>query len=153
MPLFGRKKEQIEKEIKDIEEIKQAIEPVKAPKIEEKIPELEKPTFAPLFVKLDKYRKILDSLTELKTALEAINNAFTTLNELEKLKAESLKAIENAVEKVGKKTIALDSEFLRPSGYQEEVPSELLATESLGSTITDLKSQIEQIKSELQSVS
>jgi len=152
MPLFGRKKEEIEKEIKDIEEIKQAIEPLKAPKIEEKIPEPEKPTSAPLFIKLDKYRKILDSLTELKTALEAIKNAFATLNELEKLKAESLKAIENAVEKVGKKTIALDSEFLRPSGYQEEVPSELFTTESLGLTITDLRSHIEQIKSELQSM-
>lgn len=151
MPLFGRKKEEIEKEIKDIEEIKKAIEPTETlPKTEEKPSEPERPAFAPLFVKLDRYKTILDSLAELKTTIAAIKNAFVSLIELENLKRENLKIIQNAIGKVEKKLVSLDSEFLRPSGY-EEVHSEFYSID-LEPSIADLKSQIEKLKSELESI-
>jgi hypothetical protein len=152
MPLFGRKKEEIEKEIKDIEEIKKTIEPIEAlPKIEEKIPEPERPAFAPLFVKLDRYKIILDSLTELRTMITAIKNAFASLIELETLKRENLKIIQNAIGKVERRLAALDSEFLRPAGYEEEVAPEVYTSE-LEPSIADLKSQVEKLKSELKSI-
>jgi chromosome segregation ATPase len=158
MPLFGRKKEPK----KEIEEIKEVIEKPKLPKfpeIEEKPPEIkapepEKPAFAPLFVKLDRYKKILDSIAELKSILEAVRNAFDALNELERLRSETVKSIQSTIEKVNKKMVSLDSEFIRPSGYEkgvsEEIPIE--APESLKGTISDLRSQIERLKSELQDI-
>jgi len=109
----------------------------------------EKSSFAPLFVKLDKYKQILNSLVELKTTIAAMKNAFSVLNELERLKMESLKMIESSIDKMDKKLVSLDSEFLRPSGFHEEMPPELYSSENLGGVLTDLRSQIEQLRSEI----
>ena len=155
MPLFGRK-EDVKEEIQDIEKaIEETVEAL--PKFEEKpikkiIQEPERPAFAPLFVKLDRYNKILSSLSELKTTLVAIKNAFVLLNEVERLRQESLMVIENAIQSIDKKLIALDSEFLKPASYRGEAPVEIHTTEGLEGSLTDLRSRIEKLKSELQSI-
>jgi len=110
----------------------------------------EKVSFAPLFVKLDKYKQILNALVELKTTIAAIKNSFSVLNELERLKMESLKMIQASVDKMDKRLVALDSEFLRPSGFHEEMPAEMYNSESIGGVINDLRSQIEQLRAEIQ---
>lgn len=158
MPLFGKKKEEIEKEVKDIEEIKRAIEPAQpAPKIEEKPILPEKPVSAPLFVKLDKYKRILDSISELRKMINSIQEAFASLIELENLKRENLKIIQNAIGTTERRLSALDSEFLRPPGYGEETRKETFVSEdatseSLEPGIADLKAQVEQLKSELANI-
>jgi len=113
---------------------------------EEKIP--EKATFAPLFVKIDRYRNILKSLGELKTTLSLMRNSFAVLDQMEQLKIENMKLIMNALDKVEKKLIALDAEFLRPSGFHDEM-SEQYEAESLQGVVSDLQSQIQQLKSEI----
>lgn len=109
----------------------------------------ERPAFAPLFVKLDRYRQILMLLSELKTTIAAIKNTFTVLNELKKIEDESTKLLQKAVDKVDKKLVALDTQFLRPSGFEEEFPTE---AEELGDVLSSLKSEVEQLKSELQTI-
>jgi len=104
--------------------------------------------FAPLFVKIDRYREILNSMNSIKNTLAMIKNTFNVMNELEKLRAENSRVVQEAIEKVDKKILMLDSEFLRPSGFIEEAP-ELHDIHGLQSTIMDLRSQIDQMKSEL----
>ncbi|MDI6798987.1 MAG: hypothetical protein QMD12_03295 [Candidatus Aenigmarchaeota archaeon] len=109
----------------------------------------EKPAFAPLFVKLDKYRQILMLLSELKTTLVAIKNNFTVLNEIEKIEEENIKLLQKAIEKVDKKIVSLDTQLLRPPVFEEELPTE---AEELGDVLSSLKSEVEQLKSELQNI-
>lgn len=170
MPIFGRKKEAEEKiqELKKaiempIERAEAAVEKIEAPveKIEpekktvepEEAVEAEKPSFAPLFIKLDRYKKILSSMNEIKLTMVTIKNAFSVLSELDKLRAENLKMIKGALEKLDKKLLSLDSEFLRPTGFREEFIPDMYTAESLEGIIADLKSQVEQLKAELQSMS
>lgn len=109
----------------------------------------EKPVFAPLFIKLDRYRQILMLLSDLKTTIATIKNTFTVLNELEKIEEEGTKLLQKAIDKVDKKLVALDTQFLRPSGFEEEFPTE---AEELGDVLSSLKSEVEQLKNELQTI-
>ena len=107
--------------------------------------------FAPLFVKIDRYRNILKSLGELKTTLVLMKNAFIMLDQMEQLKTENMNLIMNALDKIEKKLAALDSEFLRPSGFQDEM-SDAYEVENKQGVISDLHSQIQQLQNEVQQV-
>ena len=108
-------------------------------------------SFAPVFVKLDKYSNILKSLSELKTTLTVMKNSLITLNQLDQVRNENMNLIMNALDKVEKKLIALDAEFLRPSNLQES-PVDTSEAESLQGVISELHSQIQQLKGEMQQV-
>jgi len=112
---------------------------------------VKKPEFAPLFVKLERYKEILSDLEGLRTTMVAIKNAFSILNQLDKLRYENIGMLQNAIEKVDEKLAALDSEFLRPAGFREELPTEEYS-EGLESELGNLKNQVDKLKSELKSV-
>ena len=134
------------------EEIDQAlIQYYNLPKEAEKKEE-EKETIAPLFVKLDKYRQILDTLSELKLIIDSLKNSFLTLKEIEGLLKENLSIVEKTIQNFEKKFLKLNSYFLRPASYKEEV-EEFFEVKDLETSISQLKSQIEELKAELQSVS
>jgi len=111
----------------------------------------EKTGFAPLFVKIDRYRNILKSLAEIKTTLALMKNAFVMLGEIDKIEDENMNVIANALDKIEKKMSALDAEFLRPSGFEDEM-SETYEVESIQGVISDLHSQIRHLKNEIQQV-
>ncbi len=175
MVFFGRKKRE-----ENVEEIKSLVEgtniPEEAPEmieggvipeenlkpapVEEKRgeetikPEMQKKTgFAPLFVKIDRYRSILNSMNDLKTTLIMIKNAFMIQKEIESLRDENKKMLELAISKLDKKIITLDSEFLRPTGFEEEFPSQIYESGGIEGVVDDLKKQIEGLKSELKTIS
>lgn len=111
----------------------------------------EKQSFAPLFVKIDRYRNILRSLSELKTTLALAKSALSTLDQMERIEYDNLNLLAGAMNKIEKKLMALDSEFLRPAGFQEET-NDIGEVESLQGVISDLQSQIEELKNEMQQV-
>jgi hypothetical protein len=154
---------QIEQIIKETEKSKEVEEKPKEIQEKQKPPQKllqeppqeppqEVPTSAPLFIKLDRYKRILNSMEELKTILAIIKNSFSMLSELEKLRDESLRLIENAIEEVDRKMSVLDSEFLRPSGYKEELSEEAYGVEDLETTLAGLRDQVSQLKSDLESL-
>ncbi|MEM7821626.1 MAG: hypothetical protein QXX38_02330 [Candidatus Aenigmatarchaeota archaeon] len=170
MPIFGRKKdvekgrttewevknlvfdEKEQKEIFQSEEVKPPEENLKQ-KIQEEGMKLEKPTFAPLFVKLERYKQILDMLAEIKTTISTIRTLISLLNEVDRVRKESFEVVGNAVEKLEKKLIALDSEFLRPKEFKEESTIETHGTEGLESVISNLKNEVDQLRAELENIS
>lgn len=111
----------------------------------------EKQSFAPLFVKIDRYRNILRSLAELKTTLALAKSALSTLDQMERIKYDNLNLLTGVMNKIEKKLTALDSEFLRPTGFQEQT-NDIGEVESLQGVISDLQSQIQELKNEMQQV-
>jgi hypothetical protein len=114
-------------------------------------PTQEKSGFAPLFVKIDRYRNILKSLGELKTMLALMKNAFVMLDRIDKIEDENMNLILNSLDKIEKKLIALDSEFLRPSGFEDET-SDMYEFENVQGVISDLHSQIQKLKGDMEQV-
>lgn len=108
----------------------------------------ERQSSTPLFVKLEKYRSIINSVTNLKSSLTMIKNTLAVLNELEKVRHENMKLLQDALAKTEKKILDLDSEFIRPPDFQEELP-EYGDVETVSTTIEDLKGQIGRLKEEL----
>jgi polyhydroxyalkanoate synthesis regulator phasin len=80
-----------------------------------------------------------------------IKNNFVILNELEKLKEDNMKILQEGIERLEKKVVSLDTQFLRPSGFMEDV-EETQDVEVFESTISDLSGQIQNLKAQLQSL-
>ena len=139
--------EQTQPQIVEIK-VKPIIQPAKT--VETKVKEeREARIAAPLFVKLDRYKQILNHLAQLKTSIVLLKNNLTVLNELEKLRDENLKLVQEALEKMEKRVLDLDSELLRPSGFREELLPHMEEVASIEATIAELKSQIEQLRGSL----
>jgi hypothetical protein len=113
---------------------------------------VQKPAFAPLFVKLEKYRNVLDSMSDLKTTIIMLKNSLIIQRQIEGLRDENRKFVELAIDKIDKKIVSLDTEFLRPKGFEEEFPTATYETEGLEGVVDDLKKQIEGLKSELKAI-
>jgi hypothetical protein len=138
-------------------EAKKEVKVEERPTVEERPKEPERPAFAPIFIKLDKYRSILNSINELKRAMITIRNILGFLTEMEKLRGDALKMIRESVAKVDKRLTALDAEFLRPTGFREEYPrEEMYRVEAepgaLGGLIADLRSRVERLRADLESM-
>ena len=154
--LEGKLEEKIV-EIKKPEEMKTI--PIKT---REEPVEIERPSFAPLFVKIDRYRQILNAIGNLKTTMIMLKNSLITLSELDKARDETFKVVQEAIGKLEGRLNSLYQELVRPSGLQERpaTPSydtvierpEYQDVETVEATIADLKGQIEQLKSELENV-
>ena len=122
------------------------------PRLTPRFAEEKKPTFAPLFVKIDKYRSVLNTINDLKTTVIMIKNALALQKEVEGLRDENRKFLELATDKIDKKVFSLDTEFLRPKGLEDEFPPATYETEGLEGVVDDLKKQIEGLKSELKTI-
>jgi len=161
MAIFGRRRiKKIKKkrfvppvEIKEISDMLEMKAPVAEQKKEHKTEEPSTPEFAPLFVKLTRFKEILDTLKYLKTSVNSIKRQISVLNKLEKLKEENLRLLNSDINKLSDQLQKLDSKFTRPSGFVEEIQeTQMQDVKSLESTIVDLKEQIEQLKSEVETI-
>jgi len=135
---------------KEVEEVAPTKEEVPIPKLTEVVKEK---TFAPLFVKIDRYRSLLDTIKDIKTMIIMMKNALGVQKQIEGMRNENRKFLETAIDKIDKKILLLDSDFLRPRGYEEEFTPPIHKTESLEGVVEDLKKQIEGLKSELKTIS
>jgi hypothetical protein len=113
--------------------------------------EPEKPAVAPLFVKMDRYRQILTTIGNLKTALMIVKNSLVTLKQIEKVRDDTFNIVGDIIEKMDDKLIVLDNNLLRPAGFHESEQGspEQQDIRSIEATVADLQGQIEQLKSEL----
>ncbi len=156
MPFFGRKKKEESRELyPDLPPLSMldtpmAIQQVSAPPPAIKR-EPEKPTVAPLFVKMDRYRQILTTIGNLKTALMIVKNSLGTLKQIEKVRDDTFNIVSDIVEKMDEKLIALDNDLLRPAGYHDGgmEPEEKQDIRTIEATVSDLQGQIEQLRLEL----
>jgi len=116
---------------------------------EEKMPKRQA---APLFVKIERYRAVLDMVNNLKETIFMLKHGFEIQKQLEGLKEDNRTSIESAIAKIEKKISDLDNEFTRPMGLEEEYPVAPYESENLNETLTELKKKINDLKSELKSI-
>ena len=112
--------------------------------------EHEEQSAAPLFVKIDKYRNVLGTITDLKTTTMMLKNSLALQKEIERAKEENLEVLEKAINKIESKIINLDAEFLRPNGYVEHFPTNTKMNTGLDGAVENLKCQIDDLKNELE---
>ena len=157
MPFFGRKKKEEPRELPAelpplslLDQLPLAMEPPKSPPPVIRN-EPEKPTVAPLFVKMDRYRQILTTIGNLKTALMIVKNSLATLRQIEKVRDDTFNIVSDIIEKMDDRLIDLDNNLLRPAGFHESEQGspEQQDIRSIEATVADLQGQIEQLKSEL----
>jgi len=106
-----------------------------------------------LFVKLDKYKQLLSNLIQVKSSIAILKNNLIVFNELDKLRNENMKLVQENLEKVEKKIADLDAALLKPSGFREEFIPQMEEVASIEATIADLKSQMAQLRGELETTS
>ena len=158
MAFFGRKKkeehQEMPAELPSLSLLDQTQISMEQPQLPPVKREPEKHQVAPLFVKMDRYRQILTTIGNLKTALMIVKNSLATLQQIERVRDQTFSIVNDVVEKMDEKLITLDNELLRPAGFHEnrEASPEGQDIRSIEATVSELQGQIEQLKSELTKV-
>jgi len=155
--MFFRKKEN-----KEMQEIKKALEEPSAPK-EEAIDELEildlpeepvsRPAreSAPLFVKISKYKEIIDLIYEMKTFNASLKQMFVVMNEADSVRGDVLKIMRATVNRLDKALAEIDAEFVRPEGIDlEKVTYAESEVRYVEKSLTELQRQLAVLKKDLQ---
>ncbi len=144
-----------EKSTEEIEELAKKAEE-REEKEEEKEkkppPEEEKEIVGPpLFIKLEKYHKILKIVAEIRRVILTLKTVVSTLIEIQKLNEDNLKLFKKSIEKLDSKLAELDKELLRP----REIPL-ITGGEAGGagveSLLTDLRTHLKALRDELETL-
>lgn len=141
---------------KDIEAVKQAVVPQERP-ADAPLPKFdlgklpERPRFAPLFVKIDRYQEILNSVENLKSILLGVRDLLNLMQQLDRIKIESETLLNKNIQEVILNISNMDKEFIRPKGVRAEEPAIQNAEyERVGNYIGDLQRELDNLKSQLQ---
>lgn len=140
----------------DMQKIKEAVSAAPAEEFiesefREELPAAEYRESAPLFIKVEKYRDILSSLQELKTFVSSVKQLFTVMHELETVRSDALKIMRASIQRLEKSLIEIDSELLRPKGFEFPETSDV-EIRHVESSLGDLQKQIVALKRELQEI-
>ncbi len=108
----------------EMEQIKEAVAP-EAPEMPMPlgVPELDKvdipsvsepKQFAPLFIKIDRYKEVLQKVQKMRALINNINALLRLQDEVEKLEGDASEMLKKNVEEFSMITSQLDKELLRP---------------------------------------
>ena len=106
--------------------------------------------FAPLFVKVGKYRETLEELNDLENYLRAMSRLFELVEELEKVRVMNIQAIDKMHKKALVTASKLSSGLLKPKGMSIEGTRESdVELNKLGDVIGDLSKELTILKKEV----
>jgi len=153
--IFKKKEDlSVEERLKEIEKkIKGETKPenIEVPKTEiKKEVETKEEVSVPLFIKLDKYKNIVSALMQLKTYTIALKNSLVALEHIEKAREETISVLSKNLEKMNEKISELEKDLVKPIGFPYAPPETFEELSTLQTSLTSLKSQIEQLKEEIE---
>ena len=147
MVILKRKKEE---EI-NVDQLKQIIEPEKEiVKNEVKQETIKNEQSVPLFVKIDKYKDILDIVNDIKSVLFFAKNTLAVQRQIEIIVNENRKLLEDSINKLEEKIIFLDRELTKPGVYESKKTEQ--QPEKVDNVLDELKKQIENLKADLKNI-
>ena len=145
----------------DFEEIKKEVsrkslpEPIASNPLPHEIIDLERmieetPKIAPLFVKIEKYKEILESIHKLKTTLKNIQFLLAFKEQVKKIDMESDELLIKSMQNVNQFTNEFSMNFAVPRGinYIPKPPLE----EQVDSSVSDIGSKITRLREELDKI-
>lgn len=147
--------DKMEEEIKRAVSEKEIYEPLGEGELPKEIVSLEEriqnaPKLAPLFIKIDKYRDVLENIQKLKTILNDINNLLKLKKEIEKIRKDSSKTLEKNIRNFIDTTNKLDREFIIPRPMRPYVKTE--KTQKIEGFISEMQEELARIKEELNKI-
>jgi cob(I)alamin adenosyltransferase len=75
---------------------------------------------APLFVKVSRYKELIDSINDMKTFNASLKQMFLVINEADNVRNDALKIMRATVNRLDKTLAEIDSELVRPEGIDLE---------------------------------
>jgi hypothetical protein len=106
--------------------------------------------FAPLFVRVGKYRETLETLNDLENYLRAMARLFELVEELEKVRQINIAALDKMHKKALATADKLSSGLLKPKGMSIEGTRESdVELNKLGDVIGDLSKELSMLKKEV----
>lgn len=110
--------------------------------IEKKI--MENPKKAPLFIKIDKYKDILQNLHDMRTTVSNISEILAIRNELEKLRERSNEILEKSFNQFIDSTNKLNEEFSAPNVIKPFIKTKNI--ERVDNFVAEMQGEIEKMK-------
>lgn len=145
----------------DLESIRKEVsrkslpEPMASAPLPHEIIDLEKmieetPKIAPLFVKIEKYKEILESIQKLKTVLKNIHFLLAFKDQIKKIDTESDDLLVKSMQSIAQVTNDFSMNFAVPRGinYLPKPPLE----EQVDTSVSDLGSRITKLREELDKI-
>ena len=115
--------------------------------------EMYKSEFAPLFVRIGKYRETLETLENLENYLKGMSKLFELSNELERIRANNLSALSKMYQKASSTASKLYSGLLKPKGLKLEGRRESqVEMEKLDEVISDLNKELTILRDEIDKI-
>lgn len=140
-------------DLPDVEEASDfGVEMVAPPTPREKAEESAE-NLAPVFVKVSKYKDILNTVNYLKMGFSVMKNQISILSKLMRIEKDNMDLLYQALEKVSGQLAKLDSDFTKPVDFMSEVANmKAQDVSGLERTMDDLKAQIEKLKGEVETL-
>jgi len=141
--------EEIKKEVSK----KQIFEPIAAEPLPHEVVDIEKmiedaPLRAPIFVKIEKYKDILNKIQDLKTTIKDIKSVLSIRKEIHNINSRSDEMLEKAFKKFSNATDNFNREFVMARGMKY-LPEEQ-KNEVADGTISRLTDEVMKLKEELE---
>jgi len=147
--------------MEDLDEIKKTVsgkqffEPIGAEPLPHEMIDLDKmieetPKIAPLFVRVDKYKEILNQVNQLKITLTNIQNLLAIRREMSRIHLESDEILERSLQRFSDATNMFSREFTLPRGIKHlvRIPEQKVDENisKLGEEIAKLRTELEKIE-------
>ncbi|MFB6088179.1 MAG: hypothetical protein ABEK36_00185 [Candidatus Aenigmatarchaeota archaeon] len=113
--------------------------------------DFEAPASAPLFIKIDRYKEVLEQLGEIRKTLKSLKKLLNLLVNIDDLKGNTMNTFKEAIADVTDSLISLDEQFIRPEGADEIIPEEETKNE-VENYMTDLRSELSELRRELDKI-
>lgn len=103
--------------------------------------------FAPLFVKIDRYKEVLQKLDKIKNSLSDLQELFSLMNHLDEIKREGMSNLRKGISSLTETLISMDEEFIRPEGTGDFETTQ--SRSEISRTVGDLQGDLKEIKRSL----
>jgi len=146
--------------MEDLDEIKKTVsgkqffEPIAAEPLPHEIIDLDKmieetPKIAPLFVRVDRYKEILNNINQLKSTIENIQNLLTIRKEIGRIHSESDEILEKSMQRFSDITNSFSREFTLPKGIKHLVR---IPEQKVDENISKIGNEIAKLRTELENI-
>ncbi len=117
------------------------------------IDENPKDEFAPLFVKVGRYKETLETIENLENYLRGMSKLFDLVNELEKIRVMNITALNKMYQKASITASKLYSGLLKPKGMKFEGDLESkVEMDKLEEVVSDLNNELTNLKNEIEKI-
>lgn len=144
---------------RDIETVKQAVVPQERQQEFAPLPRIdlgklpERPRFAPLFVKIDRYQEVLGTIDELKATLLGVRDLLNLMQQLDKIRLEAEALMQKNIQEIVVGISNMDKEFVRPKGVEmEEHAMPKFESGKVENYVGELQRELDNLRSQLQTV-